>query len=90
MFNKLKKQKRLLTAGLERSAEELLSAAQKDTSDGDAESKNSNNRRSEIDDLELSTKKNKKRKNRAKKVVKDQDLSLLSDYALTIKYTSDT
>jgi len=36
------------------------------------------------------SKKNKKRKNRNKKQVKDQDLSLLADYAMTIKYTSDT
>jgi len=52
--------------------------------------KNSDRDDDDAKDPESPSKKNRKRKNRGKKVVKDQDLSLLGDYAKTIKYTSDT
>jgi len=40
--------------------------------------------------LSSACKKSKNRKKRTKKIVKDQDLQLLSEYAQTIKYSSDT
>lgn len=71
-----------MTSGPDISAEDLLKVIsyQKNSDQEDEEAK-------EIDSM---SKKAKKRKNRGKKMVKDQDLSLLSDYAMTIKYTSDT